>query len=594
MTHWKGLSMKELIPPETVRLVSWANAALSQEANFKAPQLQLLGCGWYAYHDSATFNITDQTGGLDASIHFELDRPENIGDGLKSTQAEFSSFSNKYISMADVIAIGAAGAVANCGGPIITLRGGRVDAKQAGNPGVPEPHQDLQIHIEKFRLQGFNSTEMIELVACGHTLGGVESKDFPSIVDLRTNSLDSVSISAPFDNTTAFDATYLDSSTQNPLVMGKNVTTRSDLRIFNSDGNVTIKALSNPATFQKRCGALFERMLDTVPAGVKLTEPIEVIPEKPHFYTGLHIGNDSVLFATSLRLARSKSDPVVDKSRVSLLWCDRYGDDANCKSGFASRIKGAGDMVVMPGSPILARSEKEFQLYPFKALIDPSRSISRFWWELEQDGRAEALNIDNEGEKYPILQDDIIYVTPLSSFSIRGSGNSTVSPSFTFFMVIGVRDTIEPIRAYLDIFDYAYTGRRPGSVTNETYDFVRNTSLTGAPGYDLYSAVINTSTGGGATFDFFVESPGKRSALTFQHAPMGGSIPDARLIVDPGSVDRVPYKGPPVSAISTTSSGSTPTPSAPVSAAVATVALCSITVYALVTLVFISGSLLLL
>lgn len=32
-----------------------------------------------AYHDAGTFSQTDGTGGLNASIQFELDRPENFG-----------------------------------------------------------------------------------------------------------------------------------------------------------------------------------------------------------------------------------------------------------------------------------------------------------------------------------------------------------------------------------------------------------------------------------------------------------------------------------------------------------------------------------
>jgi len=78
--------------------------------------------------------------------------------------------------------MGVVWSVAACGGAPIPFRGGRVDALSAGPPGVPEPEQDLAMHIEKFRLQGFNRTEMIALVACGHTLGGVRSPDFPDIV----------------------------------------------------------------------------------------------------------------------------------------------------------------------------------------------------------------------------------------------------------------------------------------------------------------------------------------------------------------------------------------------------------------------------
>ncbi|KAG6804791.1 hypothetical protein H0H93_006705, partial [Arthromyces matolae] len=69
--------------------------------------------------------------------------------------------------------MGAVLGVASCGGPIIPYRAGRIDATQAGSATVPEPQQDLQTHIASFERQGFNQTEMIALVACGHTIGGV-------------------------------------------------------------------------------------------------------------------------------------------------------------------------------------------------------------------------------------------------------------------------------------------------------------------------------------------------------------------------------------------------------------------------------------
>jgi catalase (peroxidase I) len=87
------------------------------------------------------------------------------------------------MTVADIIAMGTVLAVASCGGPIIPYRGGRIDTRVAGPATVPEPHQDLQTHIESFRRQGFTQAEMIALVACGHTLGGVRRDDFPETVD---------------------------------------------------------------------------------------------------------------------------------------------------------------------------------------------------------------------------------------------------------------------------------------------------------------------------------------------------------------------------------------------------------------------------
>ncbi|KAG6842677.1 hypothetical protein H0H93_003854, partial [Arthromyces matolae] len=86
-------------------------------------------------------------------------------------------------AVADLIAIGAVLGAASCGGPVIPYRAGRIDASEAGPATVPEPQQDLQSHIASFQRQGFNQSEMIALVACGHTLGGVRSADFPTIVD---------------------------------------------------------------------------------------------------------------------------------------------------------------------------------------------------------------------------------------------------------------------------------------------------------------------------------------------------------------------------------------------------------------------------
>ena len=82
-----------------------------------------------------------------------------------------------------------------------------------------------------------------------------------------------------FDSTTAiFDNTnvneYLNGSGKagGALVVGFNQTTNSDLRLFESDGNVTIQTLTTAQTFQDICYTLFEKMIDTVPENVTLSE----------------------------------------------------------------------------------------------------------------------------------------------------------------------------------------------------------------------------------------------------------------------------------------------------------------------------------
>lgn len=110
---------------------------------------------------------------------------------------------------ADVIGMGAAWGVAGCGGPVIPYRGGRVDATTAGRPGVPQPQEDLATHTADFALQGFTATEMISLVACGHTIGGVRKSDFPTVVTEGEPGVDTdpngVLIINMFDTTQHFD-----------------------------------------------------------------------------------------------------------------------------------------------------------------------------------------------------------------------------------------------------------------------------------------------------------------------------------------------------------------------------------------------------
>lgn len=137
-----------------------------------------------AYHDMATADVVSGIGGLDASIGFEVNRDENPGVGFNETLVNLAAFLTSRSSMADLIALGAVFAANGCsnGSVEIPFRGGRIDATGPGASGVPKPEQPLDEHITNFQRQGFTPQEMIGLVACGHTLGGVHGVDFPEIV----------------------------------------------------------------------------------------------------------------------------------------------------------------------------------------------------------------------------------------------------------------------------------------------------------------------------------------------------------------------------------------------------------------------------
>ncbi|KAJ7186110.1 heme peroxidase [Mycena filopes] len=279
-----------------------------------------------AYHDMATHNSDDGTGGLDASIRFpeEQARPENAGNGFFNTLAVFMSFTSRHISMADMIAIGAITAIENCGGPQIAFRGGRVDSAEPNVAGVPEPQQDLQAHIDAFARQGFTQTEMISLIACGHTFGGVEHKPFPDIVPDLKDPQNTLSVAhfdttfADFDNNVATE--YMAGTTTNPLVVGANDTTNSDKRIFASDGNATMASFAKSLDlFTSTCADLFARMLDTVPSDVELTDVIDPLPVKPA-EVKLLLDGDTLKISGLVRIFNVTKDAV---PVVSMQWEDR-------------------------------------------------------------------------------------------------------------------------------------------------------------------------------------------------------------------------------------------------------------------------------
>ncbi|KAF7340536.1 Peroxidase [Mycena sanguinolenta] len=297
-----------------------------------------------AYHDMATHNSTDGTGGLDASIRFaeEQARAENAGDGFANTMTAVGVQVSRYISNADGLALAAVMAIENCGGPEIPFRGGRIDATEPNAPGVPEPEQDLDSHIAAFARQGFTQTEMISLVACGHTFGGVQHDPFPDIVNVLNDTTDTEDVAhfdstfVTFDNNVATE--YISGTTQNPLVVGFNDTTNSDKRIFGSDGNITMLSFSNsPALFASTCADLFARMIDTVPSGVVLTDVITPLPVKPSDVV-LTMNGDVLELSASVRLWNTTDTT----SSVSMLWKDHIGGTGNNTMRFSGLSSSTG------------------------------------------------------------------------------------------------------------------------------------------------------------------------------------------------------------------------------------------------------------
>ncbi|KAJ7476886.1 heme peroxidase [Mycena galericulata] len=376
-----------------------------------------------AYHDMATHNSETGLGGLDASIGFETERPENIGTAFNTTLSFFNELQSKHVSMADILSLGVVLAIKNCGGPSIPYRPGRIDATEAGPPGVPQPQEPLETHIAEFARQGFSATEMIGLVACGHTVGGVHQIDFPLSVEgaiTPDNPEGVVHFDDTFDVYDNHIATqYINHSSIDPLVVGFNTTTNSDARIFASDGNQTMLqfARSN-GVFLSRCGDLLERMLNTIPASVRLGDIIEPLAVKPFqlslFFNatgGLQLSGNIRIFGTSAAAAAANPADMP----VQLVWTDRHGSTS------PSYATTATFSTFLESTSIWG----SLQLFQVNADIDPSAGISSFVVNWAYDAGTTLTTADNGGAGFPFT--DVILFQHASSCHGAVNQNSTIN-----------------------------------------------------------------------------------------------------------------------------------------------------------------------
>ncbi|KAH8077081.1 heme peroxidase [Cristinia sonorae] len=451
-----------------------------------------------AFHDMATYNIADGTGGLDASIRFpeEQNRPENTGDGFMNTIIFISPSSNRYFSLADTIAMAMVTAVEMCGGPKIPYRGGRIDALQPNSPGVPEPQQSIEEHIASFARQGFTKADMIGLTACGHSIGGVQNIAFPDIVPPssdQSNPQGNVNFDSTgvlFDNKIATE--YLDGTTQNPLVVGRNSTTNSDFRIFNSDNNVTMSKY--PAVFRSKCAELLARMVDTVPKEVTLTDVIQPILFKPVGVQLIWVGGGNLALTGEVRVWNALP------SRVTVKWKARDGRSDPAFSAVLKHDTSHTSDPLMPDSTITNR----WLDFP-SILISSTQSLSSLSFEvLNADGTTKVEDLGGAG--YPLQ--DVIMVA-----------NTTCMSPTDVKVRFAIRADIQPIRVYAktDMFDET---RRPTVVTTEV---APPSNPTIVAGYTLWEVALMSA----SHLTLAVDTGGKTYETPFigNGSPLGPSLP---------------------------------------------------------------------
>lgn len=496
-----------------------------------------------AFHDMSTANTFFKTGGLDGSLQYELDNGENTGPGHRTTLNFMGPYVTPRSSLADLIALGVYTSVRSCGGPIVPIRGGRKDATAAGNLGVPQPQNSVVTFQQQFERMGFTTEEMIQVTACGHTLGGVHQDEFPDLMPATgvvNGNVPLDSTDAIFDNKVVTE--YLSGNTTNPLVVGTSVkiNKNSDFKVFNADGNKTMQALADANGFKTVCQTILQKMIDVVPPVSILTDPIVPYTVKPvNLQLTLANGGSGLQFTGFIRV---KTTGLAQGSikNVAITYKDRKGS-ANCGSSsctIISTVQGVGQGF-----------DDTFSFYPIEAVIPAASGISSFTITVNNaDGSSKLY--DNNGNGYP-LQDDILFQAPQSC--VTGSSGA-------FTVVAAVRNDVAANGAQANIaYKTAQTNSPVALLNNATVPLQKGACIGK---YTLFSAQYTIP--GGMPYQSRVDVIAGNKADTFKAiTDIGGTcaaFPNAGACdADPpgnSTSSSTPVSTPPVSSSSTP--GSTP------------------------------------
>ncbi|KAJ3532802.1 hypothetical protein NM208_g8272 [Fusarium decemcellulare] len=335
--------------------------------------------------------------------------------------------------------------------------------------------------MEAFKKAGFTQQEMIALVACGHTLGGVHSTENPGIAGGKpspSNKPKFDSTSDQFDNVVVKE--YFAGHGVNPLVFGRSETTNSDKRIFRSDGNATMTKLKDANTFQKTCARVFERLIDTVPSDVQLSEPIELVDVKPYIDKLEPASIPSrIAMEGKIRVRTSKSTGRdADTLQVSLNVRSRNGKRSKIQ---ATRMVGGGQS--------FGFFNEVFTWYQFATEFDASAGVRSFDIHLKSDDGKE-LVLNNQGTGGFPLQDGLVVIR-----SKTCQGSTVQNGNLTMTIEAAVRnDLVDKTKA--PVVQMAHKISQPGAILPRISiqpSQMAKMMNSRAPNYTHYTAKIGIS-----------------------------------------------------------------------------------------------------
>lgn len=355
-----------------------------------------------AFHDAISGNIYTGEGGLDGSIAWELDSLENEGNFADDSVAAWAPYVSELTSLSDVIAAATYTLTRSCSNISLAVRGGRVDATEAGPSGfVPQPQNAVTIFRNQFARMGLDDKGMVQFVACGHSLGGVHGADHPEITNEDLANFDSTP--SVLDNSIAVE--FVSNTTNDPLVVGQSIANKrnSDTKVFGADKNATIKALAaDPKLFADACRSIFQTMIDQVPSGIRLSDPVTPYDVKPYaLQLTLLDGGLEIRFTGEVRVRTTQRNV----SQVQLMYTDRNGLPSEVPIETTTQGTASG-------------FDDSFSFFGFSTDLPADTSISSFKVSVTYTDSTHVI-FDNNGSGFKI-EDTVIYQAPQSCLDSSG------------------------------------------------------------------------------------------------------------------------------------------------------------------------------
>ncbi|XP_077211127.1 ascorbate peroxidase 6 isoform X2 [Tasmannia lanceolata] len=173
---FKAISFPFLLPLHELGVHSSASPIIRDAVRKVLSKTKAAGVLRLVFHDAGTFDMDDNSGGMNGSIVYELDRPENSGlsKSVKILEKARTELENTQPAGSEAVSL--------CEGPIIPVQLGRLDSMVPDPQGkLPQESLDVSGLKKCFLRKGFSTQELVALSGA-HTIG---SKGFgnPTVFD---------------------------------------------------------------------------------------------------------------------------------------------------------------------------------------------------------------------------------------------------------------------------------------------------------------------------------------------------------------------------------------------------------------------------